>query len=151
MDRQEVARQTQVEHEMLKHIMEGLRVTTGWQVHGPDASRKLSTLRFVTQSFQRHLERLLALEEHDGYMDLLATCEPRLSRAADVLRAEHEYFRAEARRMAHRLEQVTATDRAALGGVCDDLLALLRRIEEHSGKEIHLLQEAFGRDDGGEG
>jgi hypothetical protein len=151
MDRQDVARQTQVEHEMLKLIMEGLRVTAGWQVHGPDASRKLSTLRFIAQSFQRHLERLLDLEEHDGYMDLLATCEPRLGRAADALRAEHDHFRTEARQVAHRLGQLTATDPAALGGVCDDLLALLRRVEEHSGKEIHLLQEAFGRDGGGEG
>jgi hypothetical protein len=33
---------------------------------GPDASRKLSTLRFITGSFQRHLERLLALEEYGG-------------------------------------------------------------------------------------
>jgi hypothetical protein len=151
MDRQDVAHQTQVEHEMLGHIIEGLRVTAGWQPHGPDGSRKLSTLRFIAQSFQRHLERLLALEEHDGYMDHLSGCDPRLGRAADALRAEHDCFRTEARRVADRLGRLPATDPAALAGVCDDLLALLGRIEAHSSKEIHLLQEAFGRDGGGEG
>ena len=70
MDHQDVARQTQVEHEMLGHIMEALRTAAGWQVRGPDASRKLSTLRFVAGSFQRHLEHLLTLEECDGYLGL---------------------------------------------------------------------------------
>ena len=150
MDRQDVARQTQVEHEMLKLIMEGLRVTAGWQVHGPDASRKLSTLRFIAQSFQRHLERLLALEEHD-YLGLVRACAPRLVRAADALRAEHEHFRAEAGRVVRRLERLPGTDAAALGPVCADLLALLGQVESHSERETALVHEAFGQDEGGEG
>ena len=76
MDRQDIAEQTRVEQELLRHVMEGLRLSTTWQVLGPDASRKLSTLRFVTGSFQRHLERLLALEEYDGFMDKVLACAP---------------------------------------------------------------------------
>src|SRR3954471_17253317 len=119
MDRQDVARQTQVEHDMLKHIVEGLRLAAGWQVQGRDGSRKLSTLRFVAQSFQRHLERLLALEEDDGYMGLVRACAPRLGRATDALRAEHGRFRTEASRLVGRLERLPATDLAVLGEVCD--------------------------------
>src|SRR5437588_12488067 len=109
MDHQDVARQTQVEHEMLGHIMEALRTAAGWQVRGPDGSRKLSTLRFVAGSFQRHLERLLALEEDDGYMGLVRACAPWLGRATDALRAEHGRFRTEASRLVRRLERLPAT------------------------------------------
>jgi Hemerythrin HHE cation binding domain len=151
MDRQDIARQTQIEQDMLKHIMEGLRISAGWPVLGPDASRKLSSLRFVAQSFQRHLEHLLALEEHDGYMDLVLRCAPHLGRATDVLKDEHEQFRSEARRLVLRLERLPATDLAALDKVCSDLLVVLGKIEEHNAKEIALLQEALDRDEGGEG
>ena len=116
---------------------------------GPDASRKLSTLRFVAGSFQRHLERLLALEEYDGYMGLVRATSPRLGRAADTLRVEHEHFRSEARRVVQRLERLPGSDREALERVGADLLALLAQIESHSEKEMTLVHEAFGQDEGG--
>ena len=126
MDRHDMTEQIREEQELLRHHMEGMRLSTTWQVQGPDASRKLSTLRFVTGSFQRHLERLLALEEDDG-------------------------FRSEARRVVQRLEPLPATDPAALEEVGRELVALLDRIERHNRKEMALLLEAFERDEGGEG
>jgi hypothetical protein len=147
---QDVAQQMQVEHGLLQHLIEGLRAAAAWAVPGPDATRKLSTLRFVAGSFQRHLERLLALEESD-YLGLVRAASPRLVRAADALRAEHERFRAESRRLAQRLERPTGTDPAALGPVCADLLALLGQVEGHSEREMALVHEAFGQDEGGEG
>src|SRR5262245_65104040 len=114
MDRQDIAEQTRVEQELLRHVMEGLRLSTTWQVPGTDASRKLSTLRFVAGSFQRHLERLLALEEYDGYMGLVRATSPRLGRAADALRVEHEHFRSEARRVAQGLERLPGSDQEEL-------------------------------------
>ena len=151
MDRQDIAEQTRIEQELLRHLMEGLRLSTTWQVQGPDASRKLSTLRFVTASFQRHLERLLALEEYDGFMDPVPACAPRLARATAALRAEHDGFRREARRVVQRLERLPATDPSALEKLGGELVALLDRIEGHNRREMALLLEAFGRDEGGEG
>ena len=151
MDRQDIAEQTRVEQELLRHVMEGLRLSTTWQVRGPDASRKLSTLRFVTGAFQRHLERLLALEEYDGFLDQVPASAPRLARAAAALRAEHDGFRSEARRVVQRLERLPATDPPALEKVGGELVALLDRIEGHNRKEMALLLEAFERDEGGEG
>jgi hemerythrin-like domain-containing protein len=151
MDRQDVAQQTQVEHEMVKHVMQALRVSAGWPVPGPDASRKLSTLRFIVPAFQRHLEHLLTLEEHDGYMDLVARTAPWLGRSTDALRAEHDRFRAEARQLVQRLEGLPTTDSAGLEKFCADLLALLGKIEEHNGEENALILEALARDEGGEG
>ena len=146
---QDVAQQMQVEHGLLQHLIEGLRAAAAWPVPGPDASRKLSTLRFVAGSFQRHLERLLALEEYDGYLGLVRATSPRLVRAADALRAEHERFRAEAGRVVQRLDRLPGTDPAALAPVCADLLALLGQVEGHSRKEMALVQEAFEQDEGG--
>jgi hypothetical protein len=151
MDRQDIADQTRIEQDLLRQIMEGLRISTGWQVRGPDASRKLSTLRFATGSFQRHLERLLALEEHDGFMDKVLACAPQLGRATRALRAEHDSFRGEAGRIAQELERLEPTDLAALETVGGELVALLARIEGHNRKELALLLEAFARDEGGEG
>src|SRR5262245_60739827 len=132
MDRQDIAEQTRVEQEMLRHLMEGLRLSTTWQVRGPDASRKLSTLRFVTGSFQRHLERLLALEEDDGFMDKVLACAPHLGRTTVALRAEHVSFRSEARRVVQQLERLQATDLAGVEEVGGELVALLARIEGHN-------------------
>jgi hemerythrin-like domain-containing protein len=151
MDHQDVARQTQVEQELLGHIMQVVRISAGWPVPGPDASRKLSTLRFVAQSFQRHLEHLLTLEEYDGYMDLVRTCAPRLGRMTDALKAEHHVFRSETRRLVQRLERLPATDVTALDLVCGELLELLKKVEEHNDKETELIQDAMAQDEGGEG
>ncbi len=139
MDRQDIAEQTRIEQELLRHVMDGLRLSTTWQVQGPDASRKLSTLRFVMGVFQRHLERLLALEEYDGFMDKVGACAPHLSRVTVALRAEHDRFRAEVGRLAQHLERLPATDQAALEKVGGELLALLDRIEGHNRKELALI------------
>ena len=96
-------------------------------------------------------ERLLALEEHDGYMDLTSAWTAHLGRSAAALRAEHEVFRGEARRLVQQLERLPVTELEALDTVCEALLGLLSRVEEHNSKEIALLQEAFSREEGGEG
>ena len=144
-------RQMQVEHEMLKHLMEGMRIALGWQVQGSDASRKLSTLRFVVGSFQRHLEHVLTLEECDGYLDRVLEDAPNLGRAVDTLRADHDRFRAETRYLLQRLEALPSTDLAGLERTGEELRVLLGRVEEHNRKETALLHEALARDRGGEG
>jgi hypothetical protein len=151
MDHQDVARQTQVEQELLGHIIQVVRISAGWQVPGPDASRKLSTLRFVSQSFQRHLEHLLTLEEFDGYMDVVKTAAPRLGRLTEALKSEHDAFRGRTRMLVQRLERLPATEVKTLDGLCGELLDLLTRVEEHNAKETALIQEAIHQDDGGEG
>jgi hypothetical protein len=151
MDRQEVAQQTHVEQEMLGHIMHVLRTSSAWPVSGTDASRKLSTLRFVSQSFQRHLERLLSLEENNGFLDLVRASAPWLGRKTDALQAQHNSFRAQAQQFVGRFERLSSTDLPGLDAVCADLLVLLGKIEEHNRKGIALLQEALERDEGGEG
>ena len=40
-----------------------------WKTQGHDVSVKLLTLKLIARSFQRHMERLMELEERDGYME----------------------------------------------------------------------------------
>jgi hypothetical protein len=148
---QDITQQIAVESGMFKLLMEGLRNALAWKVHGNDFSRKLSTLRFMAQSFQRHLEHLLAAEEFDGYLVNVGEIAPQLARSVDALRLQHEKFRAGSRRILHGLERVSPTDKVRFDSLCNDFLTLLNSIEEHNQREADLVQEAFAREGGGEG
>src|SRR5262245_17815050 len=55
--------QTLQEHALVQTLTEALRLTVGRGAEGDARPPNLSALRFLGRSFQRHLERLLALEE----------------------------------------------------------------------------------------
>ena len=150
---QDIAKQTEIEYGLVKLLFEGLRSTVAWKVQGNDFSRKLSTLRFIVRSFQGHLDRLFALEEYDGYMDLVNKRAPRLSKTVDVLKLDHDEFRGGVRRIALGLERISSpTDEAKFATVCGELLDHLDKLEVHGRKETDLIQEAFEQDRGaGEG
>jgi hypothetical protein len=148
---QEITQQIAVESAMFKLLEEGLRNTLAWKVQGNDFSRKLSTLRFMAQSFQRHLEHLLAGEELDGYMTNVEELAPQLARSVDALKLQHDKFRAGSRRILHDLESVSPSDQAGFVKVCDEFLSLLQSIDEHNEREAELMTEAFTREGGGEG
>jgi Hemerythrin HHE cation binding domain len=147
----DLAQQTLVEENMLVLVIEGLRTTLAWQVQGTDFSRKLSTLRFITESFQRHLERVLAVEEYDGYMDLVLHASPQSGNNVDALRQEHDHLRKDASHIVHGFEHVSTTDCDSFARICGDLLGLLKRLDAHNKKEVKLMQKAFAQDEGGEG
>jgi hypothetical protein len=147
----DLAQQTLAEHKMLTLLIEGLHNTLAWKVQGTDFTRKLSTLRFITHSFQRHLERVLALEEFHGYMDLVLQASPQLGNSVDALRQEHQQFRKETSHIVHRFEHASPTDGDSFSRICGDLVDLLNKLDAHNKKEINLMQEAFDQDEGGEG
>lgn len=147
----DIIRQITIEHELLGHVTQALRTTMRWDVEGDDCSRKHSTVQFVAQSFQRHLYRLLRLEEHDGYMDMLAECSPQLFDQIQELRQEHDGFRAALDRLIPRLEQVRSSDTAEFDLVCDELRRFLDALDEHRLKETYLIQEGLLQEVGGEG
>ena len=151
MAHQDIAQQTLLEQGMLIHLTDALRSVIDWKLQGDDLSRKLSTLRFTAQSFQRHLERLMALEEYDGYMDMVGALSPHLGKDVDALRKDHDQFRKAVSRIVSRLERISSADPTTMGLVCDEMLVLLEGLEDHNRKESDLLQEAFDREGGGEG
>jgi hemerythrin-like domain-containing protein len=146
-----ISDQMLVEHEMLKHLMDGLRKAIDWKLEGDDFSRKRATICFMAQALNRHLDHLLALEEHDGYMDAVVKLSPQMSKQVDSLKEDHAQFRKTTQRAVQRLDHASSTELTTFHDVCQELLALLENLHEHTAKEMALLQEAFQRDSGGEG
>jgi len=150
MNPEDIAQQTKLESRLLRTIMEGIRQALVWETRGADIGRKLTTLRFITQSLQRHLEHLLTLEEFDGYMDFVVKTCPRLAKTVDVLRQDHDGFRKSLRRIVHRLERASPADSGNFVDICADMDEFLDKLQEHDRTETKLLQEAMSVE-GGEG
>lgn len=149
--RDTVGHQCLLEHQILEHITAALRLSLQWKVTAVGYSKKLSTVRFTAQSFQRHLERLLTLEEGGGYMNFVRERQPGLYERTASLRREHDEFRLTVARILAELDQLPDDNGASLDELCLDLENLLSHLEQHHQKEIDLVQEALLSDIGGEG
>ncbi len=146
-----VGHQCLLEHQILEHITAALRLSLEWKVTAVGYSKKLSTVRFTAQSFQRHLERLLTLEEGGGYMSFVRERQTGLFERALALRHEHDEFRANLTRILADLDQLPEDNGACLDELCYELEHLLIRLEMHHHNEIDLVQETLVCDVGGEG
>jgi hemerythrin-like domain-containing protein len=140
-----------LEHQILEHVKQALRVTLNW--HAPDVSmpRKLSSLQFTIKSFQRHLERVMNLEEEGGYMAEVVDAKPYLEDRICLLAGDHQRFRDHLRTLMPALDNIREWDQPRFVEVCDDLSALLDEVDQHDMREIELLYESAVVDDGGEG
>jgi hypothetical protein len=146
MNEQDIAQQTLVENRLMQTIMEGIREALVWKT-GTDFSRKLTTLRFISQS----LQHLMALEVYDGYMDFVVARCPHLGKTVAALRQDHERFRSSMRRLWHRLERASTAEGSEFVDLCADMDEFLIKLEEHNRTETKLMQEAFERTEGREG
>jgi hemerythrin-like domain-containing protein len=149
MNHKAISEQMLIEHEMLSHLESALRALLHWTLRGQDLSRKLSSLRFMTGAFQRHLERLMALEEDDGYMEVVRECRPEFTGQIEVLRTEHDDFRRRLRRASARLERLSTTDVEHCEQLSQELSSLLEKVDAHSRKEVDLLQKSLLQEEGG--
>ena len=143
--------QAAVEHEALRHIIGALRTVMDWKPARDDLSRKLASLRFICQSFQRHLERLMALKEENGYMKGAVEQMPSLAEKVQSLLHEHDQFDESLHRLLFKLDQTSAPEQARVDAVSSDVEALLVKLEDHHRREAEFMQEAFQRDVGGQG
>ena len=150
MNQELLIQQTKVESQALEHVTRALEVMLGWDVD-PDAfTRKLLSVRFFTELYHRHLERLFALEEEDGYMESVARLNPRLSGEIDSLHRQHEVFRVAIRKIGVRLDLASPENFAEFEETCAVLRKAINQILEHLRREQELLVESFNRDTGGE-
>lgn len=123
----------------------------GWTVASDGFARKLSSVRFFTELYQRHLERLFALEEIDGYMDAVSKLKPELASRVATLKQEHEPLRAALRETVLRLDMALPTHPADFDRTCSQLRDTIGRVLEHLHRERELFVESIERDTGGEG
>ncbi len=142
---------TRMEHQILEHVKQALRVTLDWQAPVVSLPRKLSSVRFTFHSFQRHLERLMEIEEEGGYMRVVAESTPNLQHRIERLAGDHARFRQRARAIEPMIDSVSEFDERRFQEVCREIRSLLAEVDEHDSQEIELLQDALLWDEGGEG
>ena len=140
-----------MEHQILHHIKQALRVTLEWQAPAVSMPRKLSSLQFTIKSFQRHLERVMCLEEEGGYMAEVLDSRPHFQPRIDQLASDHARFRARLQELIPELNDISEWEEPRFDEVCRDLRTLLNEVDRHDEQEIELLQESMLFDDGGEG
>jgi hypothetical protein len=151
IDRQSVTDACWVEHKILEHVKAALRLTLDWKVPAVGLPRKLSSVRFTLRSFERHLRRLMKLEENGGYMASVGEFKPNLQQQTELLLAEHQDFRAALDSIVPAMDALSKDEQQQFEQLCQEIRALLQRIDEHDRKEVEILQEALLSDEGGEG
>jgi hypothetical protein len=147
----EIARQAKVELAILLGIEQSLRIALQWMTRGRGNSHKLSTLRFQTWSFERHLTRMQILADHGGYMHLITDANPHLAGRVRALRNERAELHANLARIIVRLDFVSPDDAGGFGQICADLERFLDDLRAHGEKEGDLLQHSFTQEEGGSG
>jgi hypothetical protein len=140
-----------MEHQILEHVKQALRVTLNWQAPVVSMPRKLSSLQFTIKSFQRHFQRVISIEEEGGYMADVREAKPYLQERINHLAADHDAFRERLRRLISELGDIKEWEEPRFHQVCDELCMLLDEIDNHDVLEVELLQESLLLDEGGEG
>lgn len=140
-----------IEHQMLDHVKGALRVTLDWDAPEVSLSRKKSSVRFSFQSFCRHLERLMRIEERDNYLVELADSKPYLEPQIRRLQGDHDQFRRRIHELAPRLENLTDWQEEQYEQCCQQVRELLNAVDQHDHAEVRLLQDMLSYDEGGEG
>ncbi len=145
-----------MEHQILDHVKQALRVTLDWHVPAVGIQRKISSLDFTLKSFQRHLERIMNLEEQDGYMVLVVETNPNMHFRVERLEREHRKFRKMLDRLLPEVESLcqcskNVSEESGIQEVCDQILGLLEKVDQHDAEEVQLLQDTLLIDEGGEG
>jgi hypothetical protein len=140
-----------LEHQVLHHVKQALRVTLDWDAPEVSMPRKLSSLQFTMKSFRRHLERVMKIEEEGGYLDEVSAAKPNLQNRIESLGRDHDRFRNRIRQIVPQLDGLSEWQEERFGGLCDEIRCLLDDIDVHDAGEIDLLQESMLMDEGGEG
>ena len=146
-----IAKQIEVEFALLLNIQNAFRIALDWKTERNANSRKLSTLRFVAASFERHLTRLRALSEYGGYMHLVTDMKPQLGKKVQKLKEIRDDLQANLEQLMLRMEHISPDDASGFDGVCVKLGDYLTDLASHAQLEMELLQQCFLEVEGGSG
>ena len=140
-----------VEHQMLEHIKGALRVAICNQSAGLSPAQLKSSMAFVLKSFQRHLERLMQIEESGGYMHAVIDAKPNMAERLKQLRCDHDHFRYRVQELSDRIDRLEDWQTEELEKASREIAVLLSEVDSHDAAEVSLLQETLLFDEGGEG
>lgn len=140
-----------MEHQVFEHVKQALLVTLNWNAPSVSMPRKLSSLQFTIKSFQRHLERVLSIEEEGGYMADAMDIKPYFQDRVEQLAKDHARIRDWLKKLMPQLADTKEWEEPRFEQVCENLRELIADLDRHNEREIELLQESTCTDDGGEG
>ena len=142
---------SRMEHEILAHVKQALRVVLDWKAPAVSAPQKLSSVQFTLKSFERHFQRLLDIEEDGGYLSEVADAKPNLQPSIDRLASDHSRFRSRVRQMVPYVDDLSEWQNEEFQQACEEIRELLDEIDDHDREEMDLLQDSLLYDEGGEG
>ncbi len=146
-----IAQQALVEREMLNYVERAMRVALDWDMTGDDCSRKLSTLLFSAESFQRHLVRMRKLAEDDGYLSMVVGAKPQLIGTVSALQTQRDALESDLDILIERLRGVPPSERDSVESLCIEMTAFLDELKKHNDRETDLIQQAVMQEEGGSG
>lgn len=146
-----IAQATQMEHQILDHVKQALRITLDWKAPSVSMPRKVSSVQFTMKSFSRHLLRMMDLEERDGYMRVVVDEKPGLDNRIRRMQRQHDEFRTTLEEMTPQVASLPALSETDFAYICSRIEELLDRVDQHDVEEIELLQDTLLCDEGGEG
>jgi uncharacterized membrane protein YccC len=126
-------------------IEQAFRCELQWMKRDPGNGRKLSTLRFVSESFERQLTRTRVVADHGGYMHLITDAKPCLASEVKSLRNAREELQSDFERIIVRFERVSFDDSAGFRKICAELERYLDHLKVHGQKETELLQRSVNQ------
>ena len=150
-DARALAEATRMEHQILDHVKQALRVTLDWRTPSIGLPRKMSSVQFTTKSFTRHLLRMMDLEESDGYMATVRELKPNLDHRVRRLKRHHDQFRTTIAGLQPQIDAMKGLAEDEFEFASSQIRELLDTVDQHDIEEIELLQETLLCDEGGEG
>src|SRR6186713_1827382 len=110
-----------MEHAVMEHIKQAMRVTLDWQAPEVSLPRKINSLQFTLKSLQRHLERVMSLEEEGGYMRVVQEHKPQLVQRIKNLSGDHAKFRARLAALKPQLDALSEWEEERFVHVCNQI------------------------------
>ena len=150
MEPHELAQWMQQEHERIGELMRLLREKIA-AVPKTRVDEWLGELRDRFEHIRAHLQKRMALKEHEGYLSGVLERRPTLSDTVDRLRHEHTELAKIADGIYRTLRESAPTDRLLLHDCCRRIEHFLTHVELHEGDENRLVLAVFTRDIGTEG
>ena len=138
------------ESDAVQNLKAALKAAISWDVKAVGMQRKVQGVRFVIEALERHLEKLMDLEEHEGCLAWVGETKPNLQTLASALCAEHERFRIRLKEIVPRWEAAALLQNDEFNDLCDSVRSFLAAVERHESRERDLMYSALCDDEGGE-
>jgi hypothetical protein len=138
------------ESDAVQNLKSALRAAISWDAKSVGMGRKVQGVRFVIEALERHMMKLMDLEEREGCLAWIGESRPSLSALASALCEEHERFRTRLKEIVPRWETAGAMQKDEFDDLCDSVRSFLASVEHHECRERDLMYSALYDDDGGE-